>query len=506
MSNVYGNVSDKFAGAYKNHEQAAQEREEKKNRNFNFNRDEISWLGLEQKKGNRTGDYERVFRVVGLPWDYRESCYDPKVMFYSEILKEDKKGFAQFIWKQEVEILPNGFVRELGKLDEKWLLMQAYKAITARTWDKNLVDPANPPKEGEENKGGWVYHFADSEFYRRTITGNNRRANASQGEFGKSFYGGKKILLPIIDRHDKWCYEHKHLKLLSSGVSVGESQNGKPAPVFVQKGVAYALYEKILDNVVRWHKHWDLDIIAFKNDKDYEVQDITDVKISDKSKALGKQEPLTEEEMSFAKYDLDKNFQHSSHIKLKKDLGWWFKGVDVVTNNNFFKQLEDLAAQEEEENKKKRAEEAKTQHTVGDANFKAQPAPEAAKNEFNQTLNRAQNQTPAAQPAPAPAEAPAAEAPPERRQRPAAAPVPAAPANDLASLCQTNFKSWGKIPETTQQRILGEIETFKGAIPIWKPGKEKYLCQDVACKFADDVTETELPENIDYCPCCGIKL
>lgn len=505
MSSVYEKFSNAFEGTTKNFEQRQKDDAERKNRTYTFNRDEIQWLGLEQKKGNTTGDYERVFRIVGLPWDYRESCYDPKVIFYSEFLKEDKKGFSQFIWKQLTETLPNGFVRELGKIDENWILFRAYKKITERTWDNNLVSTESVKPGEEPKKGGWIYHYADSEAYRRTLSENNVRPGSR--EFPKSIYPSQKILLPIIDRHDSWCYDNKHLKLLSSGVSIMEGRDGKPPVVFAQKGAAFALYNKVIDNVVRWHKHWDLDIIAYKNDKDYEVYDITDNKISDKSKQIGRSEGLTENEMNFAKYDLDKNFSVSRYSKIKKELGKWFALIDGTTGSKLTIELEDLVKVEEEEDKKRKANETRTTHAVGEAKPTPAPAVSPDANQFQQTLNRATNQTETETPQapassiPAPAPAPSEPAP-ERRQRPQSDPTQP----DLITLCKTNFKAWDKIPEATHETILKELESFKGVIPVWKKGKDKYLCSDVQCKFADQATETELPENVDFCPCCGVKL
>lgn len=496
---VYEKFSNAFEGTTKNFEDREREAAEKKNRTYTFNRDEISWLGLEQKKGSKTGDYERVFRIVGLPWDYRESCYDPKVIFYSEFLKNDKKGFSQFIWKQLTETLPNGFVRELGKIDEDWILFRAYKKITERTWDNNLVQSNQDVKPGEEpKKGGWVYHYAGSEAYRRTLPENNIRPNSK--EFPKSIYPSQKILLPIIDRHDNWCYENKHLKLLSSGVSVLEEKDGKPPVIFAQKGAAFALYNKIIDNVVRWHKHWDLDIIAYKNDKDYEVYDISDNKISERSKQIGRSEGLTENEMNFAKYDLDKNFSVARYSKIKKELGAWFLLIDGATGSSLSTELDELVKIEEAEDKKKKAEETKTTHSVGEARPTPAPAVQKDENQFHQTLNRASNQT-SVETETKPSEA-QQESAPERRQRPQAESTQP----DLISQCKANFKSWDKIPSNTQETILKEIEIFKGVIPVWKKGKDRYLCSDVQCKFADDTTETELPENVDHCPCCGVKL
>jgi hypothetical protein len=501
---VYEKFSKAFEGTTKNFEQRQKEEAERRNRTYTFDRDEIQWLGLEQKKGNITGDYERVFRIVGLPWDYRESCYDPKVIFYSEFLKEDKKGFAQFIWKQQTETLPNGFVRELGKIDEDWILFRAYKTITARTWDNNLVSNESVKPGEEPKKGGWVYHYADSEAYRRILPENNVRPGSK--EFPKSVYPSQRILLPIIDRHDNWCYENKHLKLLSSGVTIVDGKDGKPPIVFAQKGAAFALYNKIIDNVVRWHKHWDLDIIAYKNDKDYVVYDITDNKISEKSKQIGRSEPLTEEEMNFAKYDLDKNFAVSRYSKIKKELGRWFSLIDGVTGSKFTVELEELVKIEEQEDKNRKANESRTVHSVGE--FKPTPVSTVPidSNRFQQTLNRATNQTSSESPASftsSPSSIPTpSESIPERRQRPQQ--VDSTQSN-LLELCKQNFKAWDRIPAHTQEIILKELELFKGVIPIWKKGKDKYLCTDVQCKFSDGVTETELPENVDYCPCCGVK-
>ena len=72
-------------------------------------------------------------------------------------------------------------------------------------------------------------------------------------------------------------------------------------------------------------------------------------RISDVSKQLVVDGPLTEEEKNWERYDLDQLYGVTSYSKIKAKLGEFIKKVDVDFKQNFSKELDELVAREKEQ-------------------------------------------------------------------------------------------------------------------------------------------------------------
>jgi hypothetical protein len=382
------------------------------------------------------------------------------------MVTDDGKGYIKINWPQKTMTLKNGFVFETGELDDQWLLMRAYKDLMKRTWENY---PAGTVVDGKNGK--WNYHHADTAVFKRIEA--NRKEN---DKYPPRFYPGKRVLIPGIDRMDAWCATNNHSKLLTSKNAFWKKDEKTGLDIFFTDfGVPELVYSKLLEQVSRTRKDWSsMDVIIQKDaaNKTYNFFDADDRKYFTGPhaalKELASEQPLTEAEMAYAHYDLDKIARPCSYTKLLNRVPNFFKEVDVVCRTSYY----DLLVLEA--NKEKAAWEAEK----GNKSF--------------------------AVPENKPMPTPVAESAPARR------PSAAVPTGSLEDQAKASFAAWDKIPEGAHKAILDSVVSIsESGVPTFKSAQELgvgiFPCSDDKCHFNDGKTPTQWPESVSHCGVCGVK-
>lgn len=446
------NVQDAFNKAL---EKSKKERKERESQRMNGGSsggglDVIEWFGLEDQ-------VEKVFRIFGMPIEFRKSGTDPKLFYHSKFINDKKDGYVNIIWDQTSD----------GLINEDWLLHQ----LITFTRKKHWVKFENGQKNEKGHDGEFKYLYENSETFKRL--NSNLKKNVSSNFFAPKISPKTRIAMNIIDRHDNWCLENNHSKILSSkGSYWKDNDNGDPI-IFWDLGIPEMLYNKILDDVVSFRHHWFLDIVVKKNKNDlnnaYIVRDILEDKLNEETKSLGFSESLTEEEKNIELYDFDKmrTFKITSYLSLYKKLVGLFKMFDAEFNQNFTEQLEKKV---EEEQLKKNEEE------VNDILDEVDESVEEQKENSTESITVQES---------------VVEKREIRKQ-----------SDDEMDYTQF-FPEWNKLSDIEKEQMKINIESFDGNVPQYKNSKETAPCIDPNCKYKYSELSTFFPLTVRTCPVCG---
>ena len=304
---------------------------------------QLETVGLEQ-------GVEKVGRIVGVPIEVRSTPFDPKLLLVSYIVRQDKKGYHKVIWKHTIK---NGYYVP----DEDWILTKLYNKVMSGKWinysegilkdkDGHVYPPDYVNAKGK--KGEWKRFYENTQIYK--IIESNSKVNE---RYPKNFYPSKRIVLNWIDRHDSWCEDNKHTKLLVSKKTPYEfidEKHEKHTIYYQDIGIPFELYNKIFEHVMTAGGTFDIDLVITKKDKDYVVFDITDYPkyISENSFKIGKKSPMTKDELNYEKYDLDSIYKVTSYRSLRKNLRYLFELADKELGTTFMQELDRLCIEEEQ--------------------------------------------------------------------------------------------------------------------------------------------------------------
>lgn len=301
--------------------QAKKKREEQKareaNRGTGWNSSEsssnIEYVAL-QTEG------ERVIRLTGLPLSMRESGMDATKVEIATILGDDGKRFRAIFPDHETH--------------KSYLLWKIYDLVTSGTW-KEI--------NGRRVKN-YIYEALHPECFKRVMYNDN-----PENKYEKGWKPSAYVLLNCIDRSDpEWHKEHKHTKVLSKRAS----ENKETGSFFYDPGIPELCYNQIYDDVVSYYGDWeDYDIVVKKlNVMPYYSAKhgvIESQKISEPSKAIVVEGPLTDEEKAYEKYDFNELFPVTSYRRIKEKLGDFIRKVDIDFKKNFTEELNRLVEEEQ---------------------------------------------------------------------------------------------------------------------------------------------------------------
>lgn len=283
----------------------------------------------------------KLLRFLGEPISMRSKPTSPKIIYSTFILGDDDKKFrCIFPSKQE---------------DPGWILHKVMNKVMAYTWDSN---------EGEN--GARVYRNKDSHptIFNR-VAKNNNDHHLETG-WRPTPYVVQNVIDRTLDMY-QWHKENKKTALLSK--KGREMQNGD---MFYEPGYPISLYNTILEEIV--------EVNGDPNTYDVVVQKLTEQPfykvfhpVDDYKKLLAKfddkgevdisgfdrgvvENPLTEEELSWEMYDLDKIYPVTSYRKIQNRLNIFIQSVDKAFGTKFEQEL----AEKVEEEKKQWDAEGKT--------------------------------------------------------------------------------------------------------------------------------------------------
>ena len=354
-------VIDPFKAAFEKQDAMKKEREEAKN-SSGFDFEKIVYEGL-------AIDVPVVFRILGYPFEFRQSPTDAKLVLQSKMVKDGFEKKVKINWR---------YIEKKGKyiIDPDWILSKLYNKVMERKFVKYTesdIDPQKKIKKSEDGKirndRGFEGNYEDLNTNTKTYT--RLKFNQLPTDI-KSFgdaYPSSKVVFNIISRMDDWCKKNKHSKLLATKVSTSQKVNDKGEMVtsyFPETGISKSMYDEILVHMRQiglTSLYTDFIVTRTLINEKY-GQNIFDgegaLKLGRGDKAvLGKivSGDLSEEEKSYELYDLDKLFSVSSYSKLKRDLSGLFKQTDSEFGTNFYDELCQLVIEEEKKREAKKEKE-----------------------------------------------------------------------------------------------------------------------------------------------------
>lgn len=414
-----------------------EEKAAKDNKSNTFDFGKVEYIALENK-------VEKVFRLIGAPPELRTNSSDMKFVLESQILKDDKKGYVKLRWP---------FIVEDGKIipDPDFILTKLYRKVYEGEWRKYEDGHVN-----EKGKSGeWFHYHKETDAFKR-IAGNGKEGDP----YPKKFYPSVKVVSQGIDRHDNWCAENKKLKILTSKSTPYEfvdAKGEKKTIFFRDTGIPKQAYDALFDHYTKCNLYWeDTDCIIVKRSetKDYVVWDKQDQRyLKPETISLAKDTPLTDEEKSYEKYDLDKMYGPTSYSKIKKNIGGLFKLVDIDLGTTFYDELCLFVDKEVASNTKKET----------DVN------PESHEKEKQQNVDS-----------------------------------PVTSSKYTEEQLQIAFPNFSKLTPEEQLKMREAIKEFNGTIPIYHTHIEESYCMIKTCCFSTTDIPTTYPRNVLTCPVCGV--
>ncbi len=424
--------------------------QEQKESNFPNNEfEDVVYSPIERDKVKKL----KFYRVLGWPIHLRheDPYYSPKVVMIARC-KDDNDKERRIILPTREENPNHIFYRLTDK-------------VLAGDYDR------------ETNSKSFYYKTEHPELFHRVF--KNSETNERRLVFETGWKPTQYVIMNVIDREMMdWHKENKHSVLISKKASTSK-QN--PEVVYYEPGTTMAMYTAMMSDEVAgaygypinydiavrklseqpWYKvyhatkdyqryagaHYD-DMDQFKADYPFYDPEIHE-------------RDLTEEEMSWERYNIEELFGVSSYTKIFNQFKGWFKKFDEAFNENLTEELEALASKEKKDSPEKTEKvETKTTVTVTKEIPKAEdrklPVEEAPKREKKSTEE----------------------------------------AFDISSLPPDTFKAIDKLTDEEKRFIIG-YDSEKGTLLYSEEAGQPYKCID------EDNCTNESPEFYHICPKCG---
>lgn len=356
MAEVYEKAEDDdlFTEWVASEEKKKKEAEEKKSgKTF----ETIKYVGLSK-------EHPTIVRFVGNfveedPLAHRKNPTDMKFMHISKI--KDDSGKVFYLYLPQRSDTP----------ESDHLMWRIIDAVLKKEWIKD-------PKTGK-NKSVEVNATEHPDIYELVKKGGFTPAD---GEFpykcARGWKAPKMLLINCIDRRDDWCKINKHTKLLSKNVNVVVDKDGNEKE-YAEFGIpAYGFFGPLTQIRKNFKKGWECyDVVITRTGEGTDTVNnlfngtafTTEAALQaglDKGMGIDESEykfcsqapELTDEELSYKRYDLDENFSVTSYHTLKKKLYKSIQKIDISLGTKFAEELDKLEAEESE---KWKAEHPKTE-------------------------------------------------------------------------------------------------------------------------------------------------
>jgi len=266
----------------------------------------------------------KVFRIIGAPTLIRGLPTDPKESYISMMKADNGKKF-RCIWPSRTE-------------NKDWFLWKIYDTVMKCRYSSE-----------KDAKGNSIKIYDNFNTHPETFKRVAKNDSDNQYETGWKPKGF--VNMNIIDRHDKkWHEENKHTKLLSKKAS----EMGDSGKFWFEPGIPTTAYNSIWDDVVEYSgdfQNYDVVLEKKKETPWYKAYHSLDdfKKIDKEALKVVVEGSLTEEELAYELYDLDKLFKITSYSKIQSKLGDFIKKVDIDFKKTFSDELEKLVVIEKAE-------------------------------------------------------------------------------------------------------------------------------------------------------------
>lgn len=309
------------------------EREEKEKTSKNYQKREyeaIKYVGLSK-------EHPTIVRFVGnfVAEDlkaHRPNPSDMKFMHISKIKSDDgKTTFYLYLPLRSDEP------------EQDHLMWKIIDTVYAKEWVKDPATGKNKPIE--------TFKIKHPDVYEKVNKGGFTEADGKWPYmYARGWKGPEMLLINVIDRRDDWCKVNKHTKLISKNVNV--TAEGKEYADF---GVpAFGFFGPLTNLRNNFKMGWEkydvvitktgekLDTVtnmfngtAFTNPAAIAANLDKSMGIDpDEYKFISQEPALTEEELNYARYDLDENFRVTSYRTIDKYLGKTIQLIDAAVNED----------------------------------------------------------------------------------------------------------------------------------------------------------------------------
>lgn len=425
---------DAFAAFAKQAETEAKERQKAPGGTFQF--EEVSWTGLNP-------NVPKIVRAVGGAPDSNEDKGTAVTRRISWIVGDNGKKFrVVFPEKQD---------------DPDHLLWKMIAAINETTY--------------VNKKKIFIHETKNPELF-RMVNKNGLEETDKKAMFDSGWLGKTKFIMNVIDREQmKWHREHKHTLLLSKSVTESGDK------VYADEGVpAFGFANLLATGIFKFYKDWrkyDLGITKTGlKETPYRIINATKYKeeIPEELQALVSDAPwLTEEELSWEVYDLQKLFKYTPMTKIYNNLKLSIQKIDARLGTKFDKLFKEAVEKE-----------AEAKELAKSGNDDGETTPD---NGDDQSWNPEND-------AKVVAEASAAMDAPKTRER-KLTPAPATEGIDTSIL-----KGWAKLNDE-EKALITAVKTERGQVVV------SYDTTDEILKCSKCGVGS--PESFGTCPACGLE-
>jgi hypothetical protein len=425
--------------------------------------------------GTDKGQY-KIVRLLGAPigtesimTSFKRSPTDPHEILVADVKDDDGKRFTVR--------MPIPAERD----SDNYILMRLYNKVMEKTY--------------VNKKPVFVNEAKFPELFKLVSKGGFKESDGFAFTYSKGFKGDRVVIYNVIDRSDDWCAKNQHTKILARDVTIDDQNR-----VWAKEGIkSFGFITKVRDLIGKYGNYEKYDVAIKKNgekDNPFDVKNASRLKdkemmeelinndgsqVDEKQIQLGL---LTQSEIGYKKYDIEKLFHPTYYSVLLKRIPSVFKLCDASLGTNFFEELQGLAEREKAEWEKTRAEN--------------EAAQDAAENEaIRENLNMTEEEMDEAtsvdtMPDPMAAsfdtmETVKTETP--TRSRKAAVGLTA----DKIAL----LKGYDMLPEASKNRIK-DVTNINGKVNIiWDT--------EADCLACDSCGAMSPEEGTTHCPVCGIK-
>lgn len=409
----------------------------------------IKWSGLEKNK-------MKIVRALSEHPDFNlaipqrnRQAHDGRVVRIAKIITDQGKRMKLYLPLGDYQHL---FWRIINKVNEGEWVEDVNKKRTKIFSNRerhpdvfNIVNFSNLPETDNRIKFGWE---------------------------GYGWAGKEVFIMNVIDRAMKAFHEEKkHSVLLAKSVNYVKASDGSGKILeFAEDGIPAFGFTKLLQmNCFAHYGYWgNYDIGITRTgltSPAYNVINATEhLKEVDKAmQSLVVTGPLTEEELAYERYDLDKIYGVTSYTKFYNSLKRSVMQIDSVLGTNFFDELKALADKEAE------ARKAATKEQI-----EAMPPIDQEEDEPS---------------------APVEEAVPVRTFTPPSA--PATPSIATFDNSREALPAWDKLNEAEKAMIKGAVNKGDGR---WEIEYTEKVKRPARCQECGTVS----PESFTVCPGCGM--
>ncbi len=194
---------------------------------------------------------------------------------------------------------------------------------------------------------------------------NNLPEGSDAKKYTKGWVGQDLFVMNCIDRDPiiyAWSKENKHTVLLSKNVDVVKTPEGNLIEFPVNGIPAYGFVSALASNLFKHYGDWrNYDICVERTGLTTSPYRLTHAfkhieEVPANLQSLVVNGPLTEEELSWEMYDLDKLFKVSSYTKIYNRLQKSIAKIDLTLGTNYVEELKHLSEEEQREWKERKEE------------------------------------------------------------------------------------------------------------------------------------------------------